>query len=468
MWRGERWLKYIWSTISQYTNLDIQDYSLSYYLQNNTYIMFNAKTKKVIIGSTSGSIYDRFKQHLSGKTDNLSKKAANYIINLGIEQWIILPLQHLTEKSTSKLYQLEGKWANLFKNFLINNPIQLVQYKPTSKPKNNKKEIRDLKRAKHRTEKFLNWNNYTYLIFRTDLWKTWHELPLINLLINVKKSRIPTITKDIFTYIIRNHLQKNNNISLKPYYNISIPYTRYNIIPKLQSWIKQVITNNSNSAYYLYIATHFRIIQESPIKLNQLIANYKQTLQNFQHNYNTIECNCHLYPQLTTNSTHINLKHSELPYSFRYLQDLLSLPSKTPIYLTDRMFKGIIFNNIRKLSDQTKVQLTWTNNQNQKLFEILNNTIQYTKPPYLLLKQNIKEIINSLKQHLVFCPLDKNNNSWAIICKHLYIQNHINEFNNTSYYSYIGGKPTYWQSKIKKEFETNIIPLLKHNTILAT
>jgi hypothetical protein len=119
LWRGERWLKHFWSIIQHNSKINYYSYKLSYYLKNCVYLIFNPKTKKVIIGSTSSTIYSRFKQHLAGKTDNLSKQAAHYIQNLGIEQWIIIPLEHLHNSTQQTRYIAEGKWARLFKNYLI-------------------------------------------------------------------------------------------------------------------------------------------------------------------------------------------------------------------------------------------------------------------------------------------------------------------------------------------------------------
>ena len=51
--------------------------------------MFNTQTKKMIVGLTSDTIYKRFSGHLSGRVDNLSKKAANYVKHKGPHFWII-------------------------------------------------------------------------------------------------------------------------------------------------------------------------------------------------------------------------------------------------------------------------------------------------------------------------------------------------------------------------------------------
>ena len=83
----------------------------AYYINMVVYIMFNCVTKKLIIGSTSSNIYIRFASHLKGKTDKISKKAAQYIINKGISNWLILPVD--TADNIKTLKQKEGNWARI-------------------------------------------------------------------------------------------------------------------------------------------------------------------------------------------------------------------------------------------------------------------------------------------------------------------------------------------------------------------
>ena len=54
--------------------------------------MFNTLTKKMIVGSTSDTIYKRFNRHLSGRVDNLSKKVSNYVKHKGPHLWMITTL----------------------------------------------------------------------------------------------------------------------------------------------------------------------------------------------------------------------------------------------------------------------------------------------------------------------------------------------------------------------------------------
>ena len=82
--------------------------------------MFNLETKKIIIGSTSNTIYQRAQSHLKGKVDSISKRAAHYILQRGTEKWIIMPIEYIQDKD-QQFYQ-EGHWARQFKTYLVNNP----------------------------------------------------------------------------------------------------------------------------------------------------------------------------------------------------------------------------------------------------------------------------------------------------------------------------------------------------------
>ena len=239
----------------------------------------------MIIGSTSGNIYQRFAKHISGRVDNLSKKAARYVVDTGIQHWIILHIGYSNDRK--QLYEWEGIWAKRFKNYLINNPIQLVTIKPTRK-RTEKKKLRDSAKAKEYKLTRYKWQSYIYTIMNQDTWKQWNELALINLLINMKKAKLPINIERETSHIIRNHLNKTYHFKLKPYYLIRIPTMRLDIRNQLKAWIKHYMNQHYTDAYSSYVANHTKIIMESTIKLGNLIDNTKKILKNTIRNHVTV------------------------------------------------------------------------------------------------------------------------------------------------------------------------------------
>src|SRR4051794_17686610 len=90
----------------------------------------------------------------------------------------------------------------------------------------------------------VNWRKQFYLILYTDLWKQWHELPLINLLIHVKQAKLRKHDVNTFTYKIRNWLRKKFNYQLKPFYQVTIPSSTLHIAPQIHKWIRSLILRN--------------------------------------------------------------------------------------------------------------------------------------------------------------------------------------------------------------------------------
>lgn len=131
--------------------------------------MFNCSTKKMIVGSTSATIFERFKSHLLGHSDKISKNAAKYVKRLGLENWIIIPVTYETNENIRRT--LEGYWARRLKDYIINNPIELSMHKITKRPNLTKSNCNKLKRD-FRNTKILDWKKQITLIRNTTIWQS--------------------------------------------------------------------------------------------------------------------------------------------------------------------------------------------------------------------------------------------------------------------------------------------------------
>ena len=67
----------------------------------------------MIVGSTSGTMYTRFKSHLKGDANSIGKKAANYITEHNPASWMILLLEQINN-GKKNLRKAEAYWQRQF------------------------------------------------------------------------------------------------------------------------------------------------------------------------------------------------------------------------------------------------------------------------------------------------------------------------------------------------------------------
>ena len=297
------------------------------------------------------------------------------------------------------------------------------------------------------------------MIMNQDTWRQWNELVLINLLINMKKAKLPINIERETSHKIRNHLNKIYHFKLKPYYLIRIPTMRLDIRNQLKAWIKHYTNQHYTDAYSSYVANHTKIIMESTIKLGNLIDNTKRILRNYSHKNNKETCYCEHYPELRRAKEHINIKAQDLPNSWLEVKNLLTTSKKTPILLPYHTFLGISFDRIRTFLNQNQLYRKWSSLENEKLFRIFYRP----KPKQeTLTLDNVETIMKPLRNIFGFIPLDKNNNTWSIVCKYNYIQLHQKEFNNTNYYELVKLQPKTLMKKIEQQYKEEVITKYKH------
>lgn len=450
-WRGEKWIKYIWKNTNVYWNTIIQ----SSFLKYTVYLIFNTDTKRMIVGSTTRTIYDRLQSHLRGKADNLSKKAAHYILQRGPSNWICLPLESLPIQQHNKklLEEAEGKWARIFNDYLINNPIQKNTYRPTQRP-----DYRDRTRqrcAMQRTQ-VTQWRSYIYTINHTTIWHTWHELALINILTNIKRARLTEEATRKTTYKIRHYLKHKRGLPLRPYYELTlIPHPHLDT-QKIKQWIKRILLrHHPQNAYYTYVAHHLKVTVRKQKSIAQIVANYKKTLQQYHHDVTLPEiCPCQQYQELIAqNRQHVHIKACHLPSSWSRIRRILTLSSKNPLMPRAREYLGIQYRHLRIFLAKNQLPTTWDLGQNEILYQIFLPTIHYT--PLLDMEMVRKDIV-PLQQHLCFLPLDKNNGTWTITCQQWYLYQVAQHFNDRIHYQDMSDTPTILRYKIRDAYRNNI------------
>lgn len=273
--------------------------------------MFNLQTKRMIVGSTSNTMYSRFKSHLKGDANSIGKRAANYITEHNPTSWMILLLEQINN-GKSNLRKAEAYWQRQFKDYLINNPIELKSIKPTKNPRHN---LHNNNRVNEHLEHKYDWRKYIFIIAKTTIWHTWPTLAKVNLLINLPKLNIPNNIKKSIQWKIKNYLNKNTTFKIQGQYNLNLLPTKRINKSSIFAWLKDNIRHNCPNAYGQYVAENIKLTFNNPFKLGKLITNHFETLKNYDNinnHYNL--CRCYLFPEIFKgNKSHVNIKASDLP-----------------------------------------------------------------------------------------------------------------------------------------------------------
>jgi hypothetical protein len=82
-WRGEKWIRRIWKeTQGMEKDLTIDDLKVK---EGVIYIIFNTKTKKVYIGETKVTLYERINRHHNDAKNQTDRKCYNYMKKIGMK-----------------------------------------------------------------------------------------------------------------------------------------------------------------------------------------------------------------------------------------------------------------------------------------------------------------------------------------------------------------------------------------------
>ena len=84
-------------------------------------------------------------------------------ISYTVDKWIILPLEYTNELSKENRILREAYWQRIFKNNLINRPIELTTISPVKNIRKYKRE-HELKRIELRKSHVTIWRKYINII----------------------------------------------------------------------------------------------------------------------------------------------------------------------------------------------------------------------------------------------------------------------------------------------------------------
>lgn len=420
------------------------------------YILCNVSTRRVYIGETAANLLERWRRHFYDSRHDKKRSSYRYLNKLGFHKWMILPLEYV--ENEKHLKYCERGWMNMFKHEMINDPVTWSQkptkrdrieekkknylckkqkskgglkpIRPYMKPKKLLDEIQKKKREVRFTERKLRalyCRNYVLIILKTELWRKWSIETLMEICNNMRGARIPNWMYADVTRRVRCFAFNKLGLRIKEEYNCFVGYTnRLNAKQILTDKLKMMLRKGSLPKYGHQQA---RWIRE---RTNIVMRTYK-TISDMFNNSRTIlrlnddkcECKYHGYKE------HINWKVHQIPAEWKDLREVMEIHKKTPLVFKTREYIGMqfdAFNTFAKLTGVLKINTE----ENDDLYK----TIKSTTPTKVNVQHTYQEIrkIRDKYNFLAFVELDKNANSWNIMCKKRYIDSCNDHFNNEKIY----------------------------------
>jgi len=181
-----------------------------------------------------------------------------------------------------------------------------------------------------------------------------------------------------------------------------------------------------------FVFKRLKISFSPTITLKQIIKYTKPIIQKINltkpFQPSNIQCSCKSYQDLCSkNSEHICIKLHEINNKHTNLKFLLSLNSKTPTLSDTTIHHSTSKNVFNKFFQQFNIYLN--TNELNRLSSY--NKQQEDKRSHPIPTDFIKNVMSQYP-NLVFSNLDKNENSWVIICPMLYTKMYHSHFNFNS------------------------------------
>jgi hypothetical protein len=189
------------------------------------------------------------------------------------------------------------------------------------------------------------------------------------------------------------------------------------------------------------VTSHLKIVGKTHKSIGEIINNSRKVI-----NAQDDECFCDfsLLPKI---DGHVASRAIDLPDC--ELRRLLLYNKKTPLQFGKKAYLGIQFELIRTGLEKLSVT-SWPFELNENLFKVLSfNFVQIRNRDFEY--ANVKRVIEPYRQ-FCFVELDKNANTFAIMCKKYYLQAVKDHFSDVDHYEKISSA----ESTVKKLIEQNL------------
>lgn len=439
--RGEKWIRKIWRH-STCNFKDLEGNEKNWWI----YCLFNAESKKIYIGSTKGTLMKRYSQHWRDYNFNTQRRCYQYMRNLGdFQKWMIIPLEKV-QKQDKRIEITEKQWIHKFRGQLINDPL-IWDCKPIRAEEKSYLDTRESKKRRVEARKTIkvNYRKSANLVCNTNLWKEWSNTAMVKLLCHLKIAQLETIQQRKVNGILRNHLKKTMNIKLLEKYTCKLLTTKELNRKRIKSWIYHRILKIAPLAIFAkYVALHLEVIGTAEKTLGSMIGNKKRVIMQ-QKGKPTCKCHEIDMPKI---DGHIHTKAINLGDNFKDLRDILVISKKNPVWYDEKAYFGKQFAMLRLFFKKINLDDNWSPGENQEIFEALRrrNEPQLDKR---LVKDRVAALMKPWKDSLTFVEIDKNANTWAIICQQRYLEEMEKHFSDQTHYEEIREM----KNTIKKQIE---------------
>jgi hypothetical protein len=329
----------------------------------------------------------------------------------------------------------EREWMHKFRSTLINDPVSWYQ-KPIKKRKEEWKSSRETQEARIEKRKVLTteYRKKTHIILTSDIWREWSPNTLIRYLTHIKIAKLKTSLTRKAMEIIQAHLRKHHNMKIRESYDLKLLYDPSIKKESIKKWITSQIKKNlpENDLFSTYILRHIEIGFKAEKSIGSMINNSRHVLNNekrYQH------CRCHLHEGLPRKDSHIFLRASDLPDSYKELREILTICKKNPVTFNNRDYLGYQIRYIQRFLEKFATKPTWTKENNDDLLQILHRE----RPPDPDSPLHLSYILKGINSMRGFCfiEIDKNANTWAVVCPELYRKMATENFNDAEHYKEI-------------------------------
>ena len=339
--------------------------------------------------------------------------------HIPFQNWFILNLQdNLTNES--KRLQAERSWAHKFRHSLLNDPFTWVIPKQLAKthPRNYNRLA------------FIRHNNIQNKKLIISFLQNKHKskLPINSLLTLYQAASIAKVRPSVKTQIYRLIQKFDFHNSIRCDYYITLPSNiLFNRKFTLQ-FCKTILFKYLDKDLAFFILKRLKISFSPTFTIKSIVNNSKSFIEKIDltkpFTQSSITCSCNLYHNFSKpKSPHICIKPSDISNQHATLKFLLFLNAKNPVLsnAASHFFKSI--DAFSKFFKQFSIHL---NTDELNRFAHYNNQQQLNRIhpiPYKFIKNTLSNYPN-----LVFSNLDKNENSWVIMCPKLYTQMYHDHF----------------------------------------
>ncbi|MGI0094272.1 MAG: hypothetical protein ACREA8_09225 [Nitrosotalea sp.] len=414
------------------------------------YCMFNVKTKKVYVGNTTKHYIKRFNQHWRDYQTETSRKCYKYMCGIGgFELWMIIPLKKITDENI-KIELIENKWIHHFRNYTINDPIIWAR-KPITCLERKGADTRTsmLRRVQNRQDAVVRYKKSANLVLHTKLWKDWPVFSLVQLLCHIKLGKLEKFKRQQINNIIRHHLKQKHQVIINERYICKLTSTRDIDKKQLKKLLINIIkTNAPYSIFAKYVGLHLDIVGSAEKTLASMISNKKRIIAEVD---GPPKCKCHELPLNKING-HIHMKASQLNEDFQPLKELLMMSKKNPVWFSEKIHLEKQFSAVKKFLKKINIHSKWKDDINEQLFQLFHRT-DVSMLDTRLEMSHVINTIRKFKEHLVFVELDKNSNTWGIMCQQLYLQEVYKHFDDKVHYQLIKTPLEVVKSTIKHKYQ---------------